>query len=89
MTLPWWWKMRPRHYQPFTNMFAVLELIAGLALNRPKCVLIPLWPSSLEQARQEIATSFAEWAQIAVEYSGTYLVEPGSVDKFWDKAVKK
>lgn len=74
------------------TVFSDLEKIAGLSLNRPKCVLIPLWPSTKEQVRHEIAVNFSDWAQIAVEYSGTYLgvvIGPDSVDSFWKKAVKK
>ncbi len=74
------------------GIFQDLEKVAGLALNKPKCVLIPLWPSDKRRVSRELATHFADWAQITVNYSGTYLgvvVGPESGDTFWDKAVKK
>lgn len=74
------------------NIFGDLELVAGLTLNRRKCVVILLWPPSVEQVRRGITTRFGDWAQISVGHSRIYfgvVVRPCSVDKFWDKAVNK
>ena len=69
-----------------------LEVIANLSLNKSKCVLIPLWPSTAEQVERELVTSFPEWAGMQVAFSGTYLgvdIGPGGISNFWVKAVRK
>ncbi len=74
------------------EIFQDLEKIAGLTLNRPKCILIPLWPTSSAQVQRELAQHFSDWATITVAFSGTYLgvlVGPDSHDSFWGKAIKK
>ena len=74
------------------EIFADLERIAGLALNKPKCLLIPLWPTNKEQVNSVLARHFPYWADMAVDFYGTYLgvvIGPGSGDTFWNKAVNK
>ena len=74
------------------NIFQELAQIAGLRLNKNKCVLIPLWPSSPAQVQRELVATYPEWAQVQVAYSGTYLgvqVGPESCEGFWDKALQK
>ena len=74
------------------DIFRELEQIAGLALNKKKCILIPLWPSSQEQVSRELVTSYPEWADLQVSYSGTYLgvsIGQEGAGTFWDKARRK
>ena len=74
------------------HIFQDLERMAGLFLNRPKCVLIPLWASTCEQVSRELAAGYSSWANISVSYSGKYLgvqIGPESTSTFWDQAVAK
>ena len=74
------------------DIFADLERVAGLGLNEPKCILIPLWPTSKEQVNRVLARHFPYWADMTVDFHGTYLgvvIGPGSRETFWNKAVKK
>ena len=70
------------------SVFRELECLAGLVLNRPKCVLIPLWPSCKEQVSKELASSYPSWASTCVDYSGKYLgvlIGLLSTDAIWTK----
>ncbi len=74
------------------EFFRDLEQIAGLDLNKKKCILIPLWQGDLREIQNDIARKFQFWAPIQVEYKGMYLgtlIGPESNEHFWDKAVKK
>ena len=63
------------------DIFADLERMAGLALNKPKCILIPLWPTNKKRVTSVLARHFPYWADMAVDFHGTYLgvvIGPGS-----------
>jgi len=78
---------------PILNeIFRELAQVAGLSLNRQKCILIPLWPSSVDQVKRELVASFPDWADLQVAYSATYLgveIGPESIACFWDRAIQK
>lgn len=74
------------------EIFDELELIASLVLNRPKCVLIPLWASDVGQVSRELAASYRSWANVAVAYHAKYLgvlIGPTSGERFWDQAISQ
>ena len=75
-----------------SGIFEELGSITGLFLNKPKCVLIPLWPTDLETTKLQIAQHFPYWADLEVKMFGTYLgfvVGPEADDKSWKKPVDK
>jgi len=74
------------------SIFDELRQVAGLDLNKKKCILIPLWPSTVEQVKNELVISYPEWADLQVAYSGTYLgvsIGPEGAHGFWDAALQK
>jgi len=74
------------------SIFEDLEKVAGLALNKEKCVLIPLWPSEVHLVKAELVSAFPTWADMHVAYSGVYLgvsIGPLGHEDFWSKAVQK
>ena len=74
------------------TIFEELEFIAGLSLNKRKCILIPLWPTVKEVVSQELVASFPAWADLQISFSGTYLgvnICPEAHVGFWDKAQAK
>jgi hypothetical protein len=63
-----------------------------LALNVPKCVLIPLWPTDNEQLSKDIGTHFEYWGNVAVRGHGKYLgfeIGPEAGDLSWQQPLKK
>ena len=54
-----------------SNIFEELGNITGLFLNKPKCVLIPLWPTDVDAAKLQIAQHFPFWADLDVKMFGT------------------
>ena len=78
--------------QILSGIFDDLEKVAGLALNRSKCILIPLWPADVKHISQELITSLPRWADLKVSYSGMYLgaeIGPEGSKDFWSKATRK
>ena len=74
------------------SIFEDLEKVAGLALNKEKCVLIPLWPSEVHLVKAELVSAFPTWADMHVACSGVYLgvsIGPLGHEDFWSKAVQK
>ena len=75
-----------------TNIFHELQSIAGLSLNKPKCVLIPLWTRPTTQIASDIARRFPAWATVTITRAARYLgvvIGPDSEDTFWDQALRK
>jgi len=75
-----------------TQIFQDLEKVAGLSLNRKKCVLIPLWPTNTSIVKSELIRRLPEWGDIQVSFASVYLgvnIGPESAKGFWDVAVKK
>ena len=78
------WLTAPR----LAHMFNEFEAISGLALNLPKTVIIPLWPTPTDDVRQHMPTVSPPWADVQVASSGTYLgivTGPGKGDSSWHK----
>jgi hypothetical protein len=74
------------------GIFDDLEEVAGLVLNKKKCVLIPLWPTEVSRVQAELVRSFPSWADIQVAFSSVYLgvnVGPMGHTDFWTKAIRK
>ena len=74
------------------RLFEEVSRVAGLGLNLPKCVLIPLWPIDMDIVSIEFARRFPAWAAISVRDKGTYLgfaVGPAAGDSSWDKPLRK
>ena len=74
------------------DFFLEAARVAGLGLNIPKCVLIPLWPVDLELVRIDFARHFPGWASMTVDDKGTYLgfvIGPGAGDASWGKPLQK
>ena len=75
-----------------SSVFEELGIITGLFLNKPKCVLIPLWPTDVDAAKTQIAQHFPYWADLDVKMYGTYLgyvIGPEAHDQSWKKPVQK
>ena len=74
------------------DIFRELELVAGLGLDKPKCLLIPLWVADHRAVSMAIARNFPFWGGFSVNSHGTYLgveLGPGSDDHYWRKAITK
>ena len=74
------------------KLFDELANIAGLFLNLPKCVLIPLWLSNIDTLREALCEYFPWWSRMDIKFSGTYLgfaLGPEAKDTGWDKPIKQ
>ena len=74
------------------KLFEEMAKVAGLGLNLPKCVLIPLWPIEVDIISVEFASRFPAWAAIAIRDKGTYLgfvIGPGCEDSSWHRPLRK
>ena len=74
------------------RLFAGIGHVAGLQLNIPKCVLMPLWPVQHDQVRRHLCISAQEFASITISECGTYLgivIGPGAGQSSWKKPLAK
>ena len=74
------------------RIFLETARVAGLSLNIPKCVLIPLWCVDLDMFRNDFARRFPGWAPVTIDSKGTYLgfvIGPGSENASWAKPIHK
>ena len=74
------------------KVFEDLANIAGLELNLPKCVLIPLWPTADAPLMKTLCDVFSWWSRVSTNSKGTYLgfvIGPGADESSWDKPLKK
>ena len=75
-----------------TQVFAEAARVAGLHLNIPKCVLIPLWQVDGGLLNRDIARLFPQWASLKIDDKGTYLgfvIGPGAKTDSWSKPLRK
>ena len=69
-----------------------LAEIAGLELNLPKCVMVPLWNCQLEELRAQLVLQSPFWSRIAVQGYGKYLgfmIGPLAINKTWEAPLRK
>ena len=88
LVVPQWWAVA----SGLARLFSDFAGIAGLELNLPKTLLIPLWVEDLTAVRINIARRVPSWAALSVETYGTYLgmvVGPGSPGRSWSKPLAK
>ena len=74
------------------RVFSETARVAGLGLNIPKCVLIPLWPADAALFSNDFAKHFIGWAAMSVSDRGTYLgfvIGPGAEENSWTKPLQK
>ena len=75
-----------------TQVFAEVARVAGLHLNIPKCVLIPLWRADGGFLNRDIARMFPQWASVRIDDKGTYLgfvIGPGAKMESWVQPLRK
>ena len=73
-------------------VFAEAAKVAGLSLNLPKCVLIPLWPVDYAFYRHDFARAFPSWAGMTIAGKGVYLgfvIGPEAGHDSWTKPLAK
>ena len=74
------------------DIFEDLVAVAGLALNLPKCVVIPLWQVDYEILARDLHQRFPYWASVAIQGYGKYLgffVGPSAEERTWAAPLRK
>ena len=83
-----WWRVSA----DIASVFGEFGSISGLVLNLPKTVLIPLWPSTMEVVRAQMARILPNWSAVSVARWALYLgfaTGPEKMDHSWDRALNK
>ena len=69
--------------EQLAEVFDDIELMACLAFNFKKCVLIPLWNGNCDLIKNCLAFLVPQWAHFCVQFSAKYLglfIGPGARD---------
>ena len=82
----------PRDGPVVAEVFEEFGEISGMHLNARKCILIPLWSTSVVDAASSLASWVPKWAGFFVQFWGKYLgfaVGPASRRHVWPTALAK
>ena len=74
------------------RIFGAMEVASQLRLNIPKCVFVPFFSQSEDDATRMLAEVVPEYATMTCALRGTYLgftVCPDKNRRAWDKALRK
>ena len=83
------WAVAPLLQREFTEF----QAISALSLNVNKTVVIPLWPTHMDNTfKNLLKEACPRWANVAVDSKGKYLgflIGPGAGDSCWVKPLHK